>query len=461
MNTTTRANRCAASRGALHAAHAHTVRGAASMLAASVLAACGGGGSDDPPIKLGDVVASVPSETRSLPSGLPQSYVYTGGVDGGNASWFANFYVLDGSRGRLLDMRGHFAANFEERAGNPIYAFLFGVVNRVGQEESSRAAGVSQTGVLIGSAYGPDQIERGFAVLSWTGERYLLPDRTQANFVSDAGLIGGQLCAPQSECLTAFHWSREDPVLTEHPNFRAAWMNNAGLMIGHHVVPDGPARLATVDRDGTITPLAFDPGPSMIATPKFIADDGTVFIDVERSDVASSAIVISNGTIRPIGHGSSPKPAICGMCDCIERATFRGFSATGHAVGVTTIHYWEAQVGWKLAAEAGFHWSASDGLTVIKVGEWGTRPHAVNSQGVVVGALTGGPELQAPFVWHRDSGGVPLRDLLPQSWPWKESAIPLKVEGIGDAGHLLLRSTFREPDLPTTYALSVFTPDSP
>ena len=308
----------------------------------------------------------------------------------------------------------------------------------------------------MGWLWGLDEIERGFVVLDSAGPR-LLP-ATLARSSSRNPVSWGATCASPSECVAAFHWSTEDPVPTLHPDFQAAWMNNPGTMFGHHEPAGGLRQLATVDRDGPVTPVPFDTVPGVSATPLYIADDGSLFINTRQGpDVpGGDAIVISNGATEPIGRGIAPRPRVCTRVDCVESARPSPPSAPPVIrIGVNTLHYLDANLGWQVASTAGFHWTAKDGAIVIKVGASDAIPRAVNSQGAVVGALAGeqvGFVPNEPFIWHRAAGGVLLRQLLHIG-----PHLPVVVaRGIGDAGHLLLYAA--APSEPFD-ALVLYAPD--
>ncbi|MGE5115116.1 MAG: hypothetical protein ACM3N6_01365 [Betaproteobacteria bacterium] len=73
-----------------------------------------------------------------------------------------------------------------------------------------------------------------------------------------------------------------------------------------------------------------------------------------------------------------------------------------------TLQYVDS-TGWHVAAQAGFHWSATQGTTAMALGALALIPTAVNSLGEVVGAIASDGE---PFIWKDGIGGERLRPLL-------------------------------------------------
>jgi hypothetical protein len=431
-------------------------------LVTATLGGCGGGAGAPSTEAVGlpvvaDAASTAPSNVTSLASGLPQAYTPTTSISYGWAGG-GHYSPVGASRGRLIDSNGRFIANFS-MSGGPPHASISGESAGVGNSEASAFTGLTPNGILGGWADNiDDQIIRGFVILDSTGP-HILPDNTFVDFISESGLAGGRSCPSWPDC-HAVHWSPSTQVLVEHFHFQAAWMNNPGTMVGYHEPPGGIRRLATVDPAGKITPIPFEPALHMTATPLFIADDGNIFLNTQPSEDGSptgDAVVISNGAIVPAGRGIAARPAVCSRVACLERTSFTAFSASGHAVGENSLHYQDDTGAWKVAAEAGFHWTARDGVTVIKVGESNALPTAVNSQGTVVGALAGPfewPVRGEPFVWHPTSGSMLLRaTLYPDSDP---AGFFIRPVGIGDAGHLLVGAS--DP-LDPWQTLVLFTPN--
>jgi len=409
---------------------------------AAFLAGCGGGGgatSEAPPSAVADSAAVAASDVGALAFSLPQSYTVLMRFTFGSAS-DVGYSPVGESRGRLFDLKGDFMATRD----------ILGLLNAVlvggdfQVEDSSVAAGVTPNGIAVGWWFDPDiGADRGFVHFQSIGQTQFLPANTRAEFVSETGLVGGHVCTPDRSDCHAFHWSPSSQALAEHPHFGAVWMNNAGTMVGHYQPAEGTSRLATVDAGGAVTPLpSVDARPGFSAVPQYIADDGTVFLNTRNSETGAQgdAVVIANGVVTRIGRGIAPRPDICAICDCSESTDFRAFSATGHAVGVDRLQYSDKD-GVHVAAEVGFHWSARDGTTVLRVGASDAIPTAVNAQGVVVGAISAENK---PFIWQKDVGGFPF--------PFGQ-----QVRGIGDAGHVLTYSY--DPSQPSGTSIAVFAPN--
>jgi hypothetical protein len=434
----------------------------AGAVAAAMLAGCGGGGPgalsiESVPVPVvDDVAATAQGNVRPLASELPRSYtsttsIYFGWAGGGDYS------PVEAARGRLIDSNGRFIANFSQ-SGSPPSASISGEPGGPRRSEASAFTGLTPNGILAGWADNvDDRIIRGFVILDSAGP-HMLPDNTYVDFIAESGLAGGRLCPSWPDC-HAFHWSPATRVLTEHSHFEAVWMNNSGTMVGYHEPPGEPRRLSTVDPAGNLTPIPFDVSAGVSATPLFIDDDGSIFMNTsvpDGSSPAAGALVILNGASVPIGRGIAALPAVCSRVACVERTRFIAFSATGHAVGENSLHYLHETEGWKVAAEAGFHWTARDGAKAIRVGESGGMPTAVNSHGTVVGALAGPfewPVRGEPFIWNFTSGGLLLRSLLFPDFDSRNYSI--RPVGIGDAGHLLVGTS--DP-LEPWVALTLFTP---
>ena len=416
--------------------HAHA---AWQALLCVMLAACGGGG---PPATSASGLAAAANAnanaSAAAPVGpvsqvfsLPQSYTRGASFTFGSAS-SSGPSPVDGSRGRLFDLNGDFMATDGAPTTEP-RAVLIGTGLAI--EASSTASGVTPNGIGIGWKVDREiDDNRGFVFFRSTGLTQFLPAHTYAEFVAETGVVAGHLCDPRGAECHAFHWNPTSQALVEHPNFQAAWMNNLGTLLGQYQPPGEPSRLATADPDGTISPLpAFVPAAGVSATPLYIDDTGAVFINTSAETGAppGDAVVIAKGEAKTIGRGIARRPDICGICNCVETTAFRAFSATGHAVGVDSLLYLDKD-GWHVAAEAGFHWSASEGTKAIRLGEADAIPTAVNSQGLVVGAISSDDE---PFIWQAQAGGQRLRPLLyPDTHP---GDFPILMRGIGDAGHLL------------------------
>ena len=388
-------------------------------VSATVLAGCGGGGppaATDAAPSVVDASGTVgASDVRPLAFSLPQAYRRRGpSYNWGCASCESFEPGGDGSRGRLLTLDGEFKVNSS-------------FPNTPAPASSITFYGITPNGTAIG--WNSDE-RRGFVQFGSTGQTQLLPAHANPRFVAESGIVGGSVCLPDGSDCHAFHWSPSAPVLAEHPLFQAAWMNNTGRMVGHYQPPGRASQLATVDPDGTITPLGFDAGPGLSAWPRYIADDGPVFLNVIREgDGNLDAVVVANGTATRVGRGIVARPDICGICDCVERTFFTAFSATGHAVGVDHLEY-PGPDGSTLVVEAGFHWSARDGATAVEVDARTAIPTGVNAQGAVVGLMA---DNQEPFLWHRDARGVRLNPLLVD-----REIIPIQHIDIGDGGHLLI-----------------------
>jgi len=413
------------------------VLGLLAPLASTLLGCGGGGGALDAPSVQQDV-RSQQADARSVASALPQSYIR---IFNDASGWAGGpvYNFLDASRGRVIDSLGRFVAGYRPTPLNPPQAFYSGVFQSVGDGEVSFSRAVTPNGIVIGGAQA-DDTQSAFVMFSLTGETHFQPD-VEPEFVSETGLVGGHGCTVLGDPLScyAFHWSPRDQAVTQYPNFHAIWMNNAGVMLGRHEPQGAPRRLATVDRQGAIVPVSFDPTQDHIATPRFIADDGAIFLDTQSAEDApptgDAIVLIAECVPIIVGRGTAPRPARCDGSPCVERTSFTGFSATGHAVGVHSWHYRDESGAWQTAAEAGFHWSASDGATAITVAGSTGLPGAVNAQGAVIGTIAGERE---PFLWAKDSDGMRLRTVLyPGSDP---ETLGISVHAIGDAGHLLVTS---------------------
>jgi hypothetical protein len=423
------------------------------FLCAGALAACGGG-TAVPPTPVDDAAAGATLNGRSMALALPQSYTGTLHLGPYGSAGSISYALYGGPRGRLIDSNGQFVADSSIFGLTTANLLPGGVI----AGEGSSAAGLTPHGIAVGWMQELDGTLRGFAFHSSTGRTDILPGHTLANFISESGIVGGRFCPPASAC-RAFHWRASADGLVEHLDFAASWMNNAGTMIGHYE-PAGQARqLATVSLDGVMTPVLVDPVPGRSAEPQFIADDGSIFINTEGNldgAFVGDAVVIVSGTARSVGGGIAPLPDICGACDCVARTAFTAFSATGHAVGMHTVHYRDPSGTWQIATETGFHWTARDGETAIKVDTADAIPTAVNSQGIVAGSLADPAPFQQGeiFVWQRDAGGVLLRSLLASPSDGRG-----KAEGIGDGGHLVI--TRFDPFQPDATSLTVYAPEPP
>ena len=190
-------------------------------------------------------------------------------------------------------------------------------------------------------------------------------------------------------------------------------------------------------------PRRHDLAASGLRTRRRRVSHTAVFINTSAETGAppGDAVVIAKGEAKTIGRGIARRPDICGICNCVETTAFRAFSATGQAVGVDSLLYLDKD-GWHVAAEAGFHWSASEGTTAIRLGEADAIPTAVNSQGLVIGAIADDNE---PFIWQAQACGKRLRPVLyPDTQP---GDFPIQMRGIGDAGHLLaITLNFQQAD---------------
>lgn len=412
-------------------------------VSAALLAGCGGGGSaasGAAPSAVADSAAVAASDVGASAFSLPQSYTRLRSFTFGSASDLG-YEPVGESRGRLFDLKGDFMATEESPVTLPRAVLVGG---GLAVQAPSGAAGVTPNGIAVGSWFDPDiEANRGFVHFQSTGQTQFLPANTRAEFVSETGLVGGHVCTPDGSDCHAFHWSPSSQALAEHPHFGAVWMNNAGTMVGHYQPAEGTSRLATVDAGGAVTPLpSVDAGPGLSAVVQYIADDGTVFLNTGNATTGAQgdAVVIANGAVTRVGRGIAPRPDICGICDCSESTGFRAFSATGHAVGVDTLQYSDKD-GVHVAAEVGFHWSARDGATVLRVGASDAIPTSVNAQGVVVGAISAENK---PFIWQKDVGGFRL--------PFEG-----EVTGIGDAGHLLAHSF--DPGHASGHTITVYAPN--
>jgi len=415
---------------------AYRFSGLVALAFSALLAGCGGGGepaaADAAPAIVDANAAVAAADVQTLAFSLPPGYTLVRALETGGCATCNADKPVGATRGRLFTLDGALMAD-SGSAVTPSSAVLIGGDFNMG--EFSHAAGVTPNGIAIGTKLDFEiGTERGFVHFSKTGLTQFLPANTQAQFVAENGVVGGLVCR-ESDC-HAFHWSPAAPAaLAEHAGFDAAWMNNGGTMVGRYQPAAGASRLATVDPGGVITSLPdFDPGPGLSAEPFYIADDGAVFVTVQGNE-REFAAVIANGAVTRVGFGAVARPPVCGICDCIEGTSFSAFSATGHAVGMDRLRYQDKDGSWKLAAEAGFHWSARDGTVAVAVGTRAAIPMDVNAQGVVVGAIA---DNQEPFLWHRDVGGVRLAPLLGENDTPEGFAT---AAAIGDAGHLLI-STF-------------------
>ena len=260
-------------------------------VSATVLAGCGGGGppaATDAAPSVVDASGTVgASDVRPLAFSLPQAYRRRGpSYNWGCASCESFEPGGDGSRGRLLTLDGEFKVNSS-------------FPNTPAPASSITFYGITPNGTAIG--WNSDE-RRGFVQFGSTGQTQLLPAHANPRFVVESGIVGGSVCLPDGSDCHAFHWSPSAPVLAEHPLFQAAWMNNAGRMVGHYQPPGRASQLATVDPDGTITPLGFDAGPGLSAWPRYIADDGPVFLNVIREgdgnlDAVASPTALRRGSV--------------------------------------------------------------------------------------------------------------------------------------------------------------------
>jgi hypothetical protein len=431
--------------------------GTGSLLVAILLQGCGGGGAPSPDVWSESSEAPRLAGVAGSSPGLPVAYrlTFQDVLSGGASTPFYSF--SDGSRGRVFDSRGRFAASLGAPVSLP-RAILAPPVERLGpaQEDWSYASGISPNGIFIGVTLDVQGIARGFAVFTQTTGTYIMPPYTTANFVSTTGLVGGFACPDGGQgsppgcpdgSVQALHWQPQTGDLTLHPGFEAVWMNDAGRMLGYRHVPDGGKRLATVDVDGVQRELGFDFGAGLPAHARFIADDGTVFLDVAENPFdagpASAAVLIAECMPLLVGR-ITPRPALCEQRECIERTRFKAFSATGHAVGEHAWIYKDDAGNWQFAAETGFHWSAKDGSTAIE-GVGAGLPRLVNVHGQVV---VGGPALRTPtsqgdfeadpVLWKKGAGTVSLRSTL---FPEPGVVMPgdrVRVIALGDGGELIV-----------------------
>ena len=424
--------------------------GTASILLGLIgLQGCGGGGDNrtEP--------AHAAADATSRSSELPTAYlaVFTDVFAGGAGD--PAYSVVDASRGRVIDAQGRFAATYGAPVGAP-QAILAPPVQRMSSfEDRSFASGVSPNGIFIGTSYSLEQVNRAFATFTQTAQTYYTPAVSSADFVSTTGLVGGHACAdgegqPQS-CggdlrPFAVHWQPVTGELSPHPGFLAAWMNDGGRMLGYQELPDGTKRLSTVGPDGVVADLSFEPEAGFTAVPRFISDDGAVFLNVADDPFnprREMAVVLIDSCVAVTVGRVAERPALCNTTECVERTRFTAFSATGHAVGEHAWLYRDEDGNWQFAVEVGFHWSEKDGSTAITDAGEGL-PFGVNAHGAVI---VGGPAVRTPssqngraepFLWQKGAGAMALRTtLFPDPGELQPEDV-LEVLAIGDGGELLV-----------------------
>jgi hypothetical protein len=338
--------------------------------------------------------------------------------------------------------------------------------------EWSTASGISPNGIFIGTTLTESGGSRGFATFPPAADAYFMPANTSANFVSNSGLVGGFVCPEGGQppaCpdgrFHAVHWLPLTGEVTPHPGFEAVWMNDAGRMLGYEQLPAGSRRLATVDPDGLPRPVSFEPEAGFSAQARFIADDGTIFLDVADDPLnprRASAVVLIDECVPIVVGRVAVRPATCQQKECIERTRFTAFSATGHAVGNHAWLYQDDAGNWQFAAESGFHWSAKDGTTAIE-GAGAGLPYMVNAHGAVVvgGAAVRTPTGQTgeaePYLWKKGADAVALRSVLFPQPNMVTPEDPVWVIALGDGGQLLVALSY---PLELEALLLLFTPET-
>ena len=429
--------------------------GAKSTLLLVMLYGCGGGGPPGEDIMTKSGEAARLAEVAASSTDLPTAYSVTfQDILSGGAS-FPYYSFPDASRGRVFDDQGQFAASINAPHALS-YAILAPPVRGMGafQEDWSYATGISPNGIFVGTTNSVEAVSRGFATFPQTADAYFMPPNTSANFISTSGLVGGLACPEGGQppscpdgSVQAVHWRPLTGDVTAHPGFEVVWMNDAGRMLGYRHLPDGTRRLATVDPDGVPREVGFEPDAGLPAHARFIADNGTIFLDVADDPVypaPASAVVLIDECVPVVVGRVTVRPPICEQRECIERTRFRAFSASGHAVGEHAWLYQDDAGNWQFAAESGFHWSAKDGTTAIE-GAGAGLPYLVNASGAVVvgGAAVRTPLSQdgqaEPHLWKKGAGAVALRSVLfPQPDVVMTPEDIVRVIALGDGGHLLV-----------------------
>jgi hypothetical protein len=450
---------------------AYLVSGIGSILVAIALQGCGGGGAPGAEVLSSQSIeAARLAENPASPDAWPLTYrvTFQDVLGGGAGTAFYSFRDL--SRGRVFDTQGRFVASLGPPVSLP-HAILAPPVQRQGaaQEEWSYATGISPNGIFIGVTFDQQFVSRGFAVSADT--TYFMPPDTTAHFVSTSGLVGGYFCPGGGQppgCpdgnTQAIHWRPATGAVELHPGFEPVWMNDAGRMLGYRQLPNGARELATVDPEGIPRPLGFEPEAGFSAQARFIADDGTVFLEVAddpNNARRGSAVVLIADCVPVVVGRVAVRPALCERKECVERTRFTAFSATGHAVGEHAWLYRDDAGDWQFAATASFHWSPKDGSSAIE-GAGAGLPYMVNAHGAVLvgGAAVRTPSSQdgeaEPHLWKKGAGAVALRSVLfPDGSLTPETRF--FVIALGDGGQLLVGLSH---PLELESSLLLFTPDT-
>ena len=294
---------------------------------------------------------------------------------------------------------------------------------------------IADSGAVAGTVMG-----KAFTGFAWTRDggikAFSVSERMlgiSTVFVANNGLVGGVgLRAQPGNCGT-FTFDPSTDTLKEYPDFCAASMNKAGVMVG-------------TTRDNTVATLSPD-GELRVVDPMlpgggrdgrmFITDDNDIFFNLAEDvgELKAGAVVISAGRAMNIGRGAVPPPA--DAPEATELVTIRSVSAKGHAIGVAGFFIDDLCVT-SAGEPANIFSSAQTGTAVIDVENRLTVPNDVNDDGVVVGnayrVFGGSASFPTAFVWSHESGSSFLETHV--------SDLPQDAElvegfAIGDGGHIL------------------------
>jgi len=289
---------------------------------------------------------------------------------------------------------------------------------------------IADTGAVAGTVMGEP-----FSGFAWTRDAgvktFSVSERMLGIltvFVANSGLVGGVGLRPQPDCGT-FTFDPSTDTLKEYPDFCAASMNSAGVMVG--VTRDN--RVATLSPDGElrIVDAMLRGGGRM-----FITDDNDIFFHLgeDAGELKAGAVVISAGRAMNIGRGAVPPPP--DAAGARELVTIRSVSSKGHAIGV--VGFFIDDVCLTSAGEAVIFWSAQTGTAVIEVQDRLASPNDVNDDGVVVGNAyrqqDGSVGFPKAFAWTHESGSS-LLDAHVSNLP--QDAELVEAYAIGDGGHIL------------------------
>jgi hypothetical protein len=351
---------------------------------------------------------------------------------------------------RVINSAGQFIGHYVIAPSTERHALFYGgsggstqAIGNPDAELASGASNIAESGLVAGTTLGTgadsvDPMIWGFAWTASKGKTSVPGGKPEfvtssADFTATRDLVGGRLCTVIGACM-AFIWDTASPTLSEYPNFDPRWMNDAATMVGF-IDPLSAPHLDTLTREGRLTTLMLDDTPD--TTDHFIADDGTVFLNISHAivqgDFKAGAIAFVDGVPMNIGRGVATLP-VNGARPSSEVATFTAYSAGGSAAGVDRFDYIDTSCGELRQAAAAFVWSAATGTTRVDVGAQQAVPTAVNRDGVVVGYTVDDGK---PFVWTRSAGGVPLETLI--AGPGADIRLGHAV-AVGDGGHILVES---------------------